>query len=288
MKFAFSTKILRLQPLMEAIDVVAKAGFAAVELMADKPHAFPEDLTAEKISLLNQFLDERKLKVTSLNASVVATLGDAHNPSWLEEDWQNRERRIRYTLDCMRLAAALGITQVITQPGGPIPANTIRGDSWRLFVANMHRVLPLARKLGAKLLIEPAPDMLIETSDHMLELLEEVDAPDHLGVSFDLVHFHCVGEDPLAAWAKLRAHVALVRIADAPENRGHSHIQLGEGVLDIHAFLRTVEESGYQGYVVVQPDGYDQSAEKVVYGAASYLQEDGCMARKIDYCLLGA
>jgi protein FrlC len=175
---------------------------------------------------------------------------------------------------------------VNTQPGGPIPANTIRGDSWRLFVANMHRVLPLARKLGVKLLLEPAPDMLIETSDHMLELFKEVDSGEELAVSFDLVHFYCVGEDPLAAWEKLQPHVALVRIADAPENRVHSHLQLGEGVLDIRSFLEAVEKSGYQGYVVIQPDGYEQSAGKIVYGAASYLQEAGCMARKIDYCQL--
>jgi fructoselysine 3-epimerase len=287
MKFAFSTRILRLLPLLEAVDVIAKAGFCAVELMADRPHAFPDDLTAEKISALNQSLNERKLKVTSLNACVVTTLGEAHNPSWLEEDWQKRERRIRYTLDCMRLAAALGIGKVTTQPGGPIPANTIRGDSWRLFVANMHRVVPLARRLGVKLLLEPAPDMLIETSDHMLELLKEVDASDELAVSFDLVHCYCAGEDPLAAWEKLQPHVALVRIADAPENTVHSHLQLGEGVLDIRSFLEAVEKSGYQGYVVIQPDGYEQSAGKIVYGAASYLQEAGFMARKIDYCQLG-
>jgi sugar phosphate isomerase/epimerase len=288
MKFAFNTRILRFLPLSEAIDLVAKAGFDAVELMADRPHAFPEDLNAEKISALNQCLNERKLKVSNLNAGVVTSLDEPHNPSWLDEDWQKREQRVRYTLDCMRLAAAMGVSQVSTQGGGPIPPGTMRMASWRLFVANMHRVLPLARKLGVKLLIEPAPEMLIETSDHLLELLVELSFHECLGVSFDIVHLHCGGEDLLEAWEKLKAHVGLVRLSDAAGNRAHVHVQLGEGVLDLPTFLTAVRQSDYQGFVTIQPDGSEQRAEKIVYGAAGYLQEAGFMARQTDQCMLSS
>ncbi len=286
MKFAFNTRILRFHSLTEAIEVIGKAGFCGVELMADRPHAFPEDLTADKISVLNQCLSEQKLKVSNLNAATVASLNDPHNPSWVDEDWQKREQRIRYTLDCMRLAAAMGIALVNTQGGGRIPPGTMHSESWRLFVANMHRVLPLAKKLGVKLLIEPTPDMLIQTSDHLLELLAEVDYPESLQVTFDNVHLHCAGEDPLVAWEKLKKHVGLVRLSDAADNSAHMHVQLGEGVLDLPALLTTVQQSGYQGFVTIQPDGQEQSADKIVYGAASYLQETGFMARQTDHCLL--
>jgi sugar phosphate isomerase/epimerase len=285
MRFVFATKILRLRPLADAIDVIAKAGFSGVELMADRPHAFPEDLGAPRISALNQSLGGRKLKVSSLNASAVTAVGDAHNPTWLEEDWQKRELRIRYTLDCLRLASVLGVPAVTILPGGPIPKSTNRGDAWRLFVASLHRILPLARKLGVQVLLEPSPEMLIATSSHLLEFLNEFEFDPNLKVGFDVVHLFCVGENPLEAYEQLKAHVGLVRLADAPENRDHCHLQLGEGVLDLQEFLKGLEASGYQGFVSVQPDCHDQNVEKIIYGAAGYLQEAGFIKKKLDYCV---
>ena len=284
MQFAFSTKILRLQPLFEAIDFVAKAGFRAVEIMADRPHAFPEDLTAPKIQSLNQFLQEHRLKVSSLYSSMVATLEDTHNPSWIEEDWKKRELRIRYTLDCLRLAAVMGIPHVTTLPGGPIPAGTTRFDAWRLFIANMHRVLPLARKLGVKLLIDPEPGLLIESSDSMLEFLKELDYDECLRVDFDVVHLYCAGEDPCQAWEKLRPYVAQVHLADAPADRSHCHVPLGEGVIDLGALLSSLQQSDFQGFVVIRPDCHEQNMEKIVYGSASYLEQAGFALRKTDHC----
>jgi protein FrlC len=287
MKFAFNTRILRFHPLADAIDLVAKAGFCAVELMADRPHAFPDDLTAEKLSALNVCLSERKIKVSNLDAGTVTSLVEPHNPSWVDEDWQKREQRIRYTLDCIRLAAAMGVSQVSTQGGGPIPQGTTHRESWRVFVATMHRVLPLARKLNVQLLIQPSPEMLIETSDHLLELLAELDHHESLRVTFDVVHLYCAGEDPVNTWDKLKDHVGLVRLSDAAEDRSHVHVQLGDGELDLPIFLHKIQESGYQGFVVVQPDGSEQRADKIVYGAATYLQDIGFMTRHTDYCLLG-
>lgn len=286
MKFSFNSRIMRFHGLPEAIDLIAKAGFNAVEIMADRPHAFPPDLTAERISALNQCLTELKFKASNLDAATITSLDETHNPSWVDEDWQKREQRIRYTLDCMRLAAATGISQVSTQGAGPIPSGSNRRESFRLFVANMHRVLPLAKKLGVKLLIEPTPNMLLETSDHLLELLAEMDFHEFLRVSFDNVHFYCAGEDPLDAWENLKSHVSLVHLSDTTEQRTHAHLQLGEGVLDLRAFLTAVQQSDFDGYVTIQPDGNEQRAEKIVYGAASYLHEAGLLALQHEHCVL--
>ncbi len=280
MKFSFNTKIMRFHPLAEAVDLIARAGFQAVELMADRPHAFPKDLTADRISALNQCLAERKLKVSNLNSATVASLEGPHNPSWVDEDWQMREQRLLYTLDCLRLAAAIGVHQVSTQGAGPIPPGSTFRESFRLFVANLHRVLPLARKLGVKLLIEPTPGMLLENSDHLLDLMAELDFSDFLQVSFDVVHFHCAGENPLTAWEKLKDHVSQVRLSDTTDQSPHAHVALGEGMLDLPAFLSAVQRSGFEGYVTIQPEGNEQRADMVVFGAAGYLQSAGFMECK--------
>jgi len=133
MKFSYSTNVFRARPLIEAIEGIAKAGFCAVEIVADRPHAFPEELSAAAVAQLNQCLADKKIKVCNLNSSVVTAMSEVINPSWLEENWQHREIRIRYTLDCLRLAAAMGVPTISTNAGGEIPRPWIAkmpGDCW--------------------------------------------------------------------------------------------------------------------------------------------------------------
>lgn len=284
MKFAYSTNIYRLRPLAEAIEGIAKAGFCAVEIVADRPHAFPPDLTAGQVMSLNQCLEQRKMRVCNLDSAVVTALGDSQNPSWLEEDWQPREMRIRYTLDCLRLAAAIGIPFVSTQAGGAIPETMNQMDAWRLFVANMHRVLPVAQKLGVILLIQTEPGHLLETSTQILAFLEELSYHDYLKINFDAGHYYCVGEDPCEAWEKLKSHAVHVHLDDIPANRTHRHTQLGEGAMDIPAFLRHLEKSQYQGYVTVKVDSFEQRPEDTVQGSAHYLQDHGFLPKRLEAC----
>ena len=252
--------------------------------MADRPHAFPEDLTAAQITALNESLKGRKFKVSNLNCCVVTALGDTYHPSWIEEDWQEREKRIRYTLDCLRVAAALGVPHIIITPGGPIPETMNQREAWRLFVANMHRVLPLAQKLGTKILVQPEPGWLIENSDQILDFLKELEFHPCLGINFDPGHFFCVEEDPCEAWEKVKAYVGHVHLEDIPANRAHRHVQLGEGAMDIPTFLHHLEKSDYQGFVTIKLETYEQRAEEMAVASAQYLKKNGFM-QKEEGCL---
>jgi len=284
MKFAYSTNVFRARPLAEAFEGISKAGFCAVEIIADRPHAFPDDLSAAAVALLNQCLTEKKIKVCNLNSSMVTATGEVYNPSWLEENWQHREIRIRYTLDCLRLAAAMGVPNVSTNAGGEIPETMNQIDAWRLLVANMHRILPLARKLGVRLLIEPEPGLLVETSGQALEFLKEFEFDEYLGINFDAGHFFCVGEDPCESWEKLKDHVAHVHLDDIPASRSHRHMQLGEGAVDLPALLNSIKESDYKGYLTIRVDAYEQKAEDIVAASAHYLREKGFLPKRDDSC----
>jgi sugar phosphate isomerase/epimerase len=275
MKFAYSTSIFKMRPLKDAVDCVAKAGFEAVELMADRPHVFPQDFKASEISTLHECLERRKLKVIGLGAGRVSALGDGHHPSWIEEDWKERELRIRYTLDCLRLAAALGVPSISIFPGGKIPQSMNQGEAWRLFVADLHRVLPLARKLAVRVLVEPTPEMLVENSEQMLALLKEFDGDEALGVNFGTADLAFAGEDPCEAWDRLKPYAGQIHLGDLVEGSDHRHTQLGEGVLDIPRFLRSVLASGYEGYVTVEMESADRDAEELVLGSAVYLRKEG-------------
>ncbi|MCU0588582.1 MAG: sugar phosphate isomerase/epimerase [Syntrophobacteraceae bacterium] len=282
MKFAYSTVLFRLRSILEAIEIIARNGFSAVELLADRPHAFPEDISAAESARLMECLVQKRLRVCNLSACSVTALGAKDHPSWLEEDWVQRETRIRYTLDCIRLSAAMGIPSVSTLAAGTIPSTMNRTDAWRLFVANMQRTLPLARKLGVKVLIQPQPEMLLERSEEMLSFLGEFEMDPFMQVDFNLGHFYCADEDPIEAWERLKAHVGIIHIEDIPADRKHRHVQLGEGSLDIQGFLRQVQKAEYGGYVVVRLDAYDQNPEDIVQTSAEYLKRTGFLANRAD------
>jgi len=277
MKFAYSSSMFRLRSLAEAIESIARAGFQAVELMADRPHAFPEDLGAPQITALNDCLKERKMKIGNLNCCMVSALGEGHRPSWIEEDWEEREKRIRYTLDCLRLAAALGLPHVTIGPGGPVPSTMNQGEAFRLLVANMHRVLPAAERLGVKVLVQVEPGWLVETSVQLLNFLKALDFHDRLGVNFVPAHFFCLGEDPGEALERLAPYVGHVQLSDSPDGRVHRHVQLGEGAMDVEDILKKLEAAGYGGLVTVKLETYEQRADEMVRGSARYLVEHGFM-----------
>ncbi len=276
MYFSCSTTVFRSCPVDEAIKEIAKAGFCAIELMADHPHAFPGDLDAARTASIIGCLESNRMKVNNLDSC--RALAEWNKASWISENWQEREMRIRYTLDSMRVAAALGIPGVTIEVPGPIPVSMDAFDAWRIFVASMHRVLPLARKLGLKLLVQSAPESLIGASGKMLELVRELEEYEHLRVDFDAAYFFLAGEDPREAWDRLASHVGHVHISDIGEDRAGVRLQLGKGVMDIPGFLRHIESSGYGGFVTVRPDVSDGAAED----SARYLKSEGFMRRDGD------
>ncbi len=275
MKFAYSTSVFRLRSLQEAIDGIARAGFAALELIADRPHVFPEDMTASKVTELNRSLAEKKLKITNLNSALVTAYGEQCMPSWIAEEFSERDRRVRYTMSCLRLAAAMGIPHVSTDTGpGSISECFSLSEACSVYAQEMDLILPLAQKLSVRLLIQPEPESLVQSSDDALEMLAILKKKhDFVGINFDAGHFFCIGEDPCEAFKALRHHVHHVSLADVPVNRAHRHIQLGEGSLDIQEFVERLHILGYTGYVTIKLDCYDQRTEEIAMASARYLRE---------------
>jgi sugar phosphate isomerase/epimerase len=69
---------------------------------------------------------------------------------------------------------------------------------------------------------------------------------------------HCVqnGEDPAAVFTALAGQVRNIHLHDAREG-GRAHMALGEGELNLEGLLRTLEASGYAGFVTLETLGPD-------------------------------
>src|SRR5262245_45963502 len=162
---AFSTNAFKKNSLEQAIEAIARVGYRGVELMADVPHAYPRDMSSQRIAVVRERIRELGLVVSNINAFTLFACGDTYHPTWIEDDPGKRQTRIDHTLRSIELAHAFGAATISLQPGGPLIGTTISRDlAGERFAEGLRQVLPAARSAGVVLAVEPEPGLFIESS----------------------------------------------------------------------------------------------------------------------------
>jgi sugar phosphate isomerase/epimerase len=277
MRLAFSTNAYLNFSFPETARRLAAIGYAGLELMADVPHAWPAYLLAEQKQAIRDAMAANKLAFSNVNAFMMHAVDDKRqkywHPSWIEPDPHYRRVRTEHTKRALSLAAELGAPCVTTEPGGPLEGRTWN-ECLKLFVEELKPVVEHAEKVQVPLLVEPEPDLLIETADQYLEFSKQIQSP-YLGLNFDIGHFYCVKDDPAATVRKLAPLIKHVHLEDIAATRVHHHLVPGDGVIDFRATLTALKEVGYAGWVTIElytyhenPDGAATTARERVLGYA--------------------
>lgn len=289
MQFGFSTNAFREYSLTETIETLTDAGYDGVEILLDRPHLYPGDADEADIQRVRQLLEDHDLAISNCNAFMLSAIERSetsqqaeytreteafHHPSFIEPDGQDRHARVTHTKAALETAAALGASQISVQPGGPVPTDKSDEQAVDEFVDGLQSVATTAETVGVDVLVEPEPELLIETSDQFLDLMERVDSP-RVGCNFDAGHFFSSGEDPTELIDALAEHTHHYHLEDIPADRTHEHTQLGEGAMDIDGFLSAVDDSDYAGFVTVELYPYESTAPETARAAMDYLEEHG-------------
>jgi sugar phosphate isomerase/epimerase len=255
MQLAFSTNAYLKYSFPEAARRLARIGYAGLEIMADVPHAWPACLLEEQKQGIRDALHANHLAISNINAFMMNAISDQRqkywHPSWIEPYAPYRQVRIDHTLRCLTLARELGAPCITTEPGGPVAL----GESWqaalKLFVEVLKPVADHAEKEGVMLLIEPEPDLLIETADQFEELMGHIDTP-AIGLNFDIGHFFCVGDDPATTVPRLAKYIRHFHLEDIAATRVHHHLVPGEGAIDFAAVLHAIRAMNYNGWITIE------------------------------------
>lgn len=251
MKFAYSSNAFTSYTVEEAITAVAALGYEGIEIMADRPHAWPYDLNPADVRRIRDALARHRLHISNLNAFTMHAAGDTWNPSWIDPDPRRRALRIAHTRQCLALAEALEVPHISTEPGGPLPPGMTREEGLRLFREGLRSVENEARSRGVSILIEPEPGLLIETGDEFELFFAGLDE-EVFGLNLDVGHLFCVGEDPAAACRRFAGTFSHVHLEDIPSTREHRHLVPGEGALPLSPVLYALNAEGYAGFVTVE------------------------------------
>jgi sugar phosphate isomerase/epimerase len=255
MQLAFSTNAYLNYSFPEAVRRLAAIGYRGVEIMADVPHAWPAYLLPEQKQAIRDALAANRLAVSNVNAFMMHAVDDARqkywHPSWIEPDANYRQIRVNHTKRAITLAKEIGGKCITTEPGGPLPDGMKWADGLKLFIEMLKPVVEHAEREGVMLLVEPEPDLLIETADQYLEFARHISSP-MLGLNFDIGHFYCVGDEPAPTVRKLAPHIRHVHLEDIAPTRKHHHLVPGEGVIDFKSALQALKDVGYDGWVTIE------------------------------------
>jgi sugar phosphate isomerase/epimerase len=255
MRLAFSTNAYLKHPFDEAAARIASFGYDGLELLADVPHAWPAGLlTVQKRGILKA-MERSGLAFSNINAFMMNAVNDRRQPYWhpsfIEPERNYRQVRIDHTKRALDLCAELGAPHITTEPGGPLAPGQPRQEAIDLFVEVMKPLAQHAHDRGVLLLIEPEPDLLLETTDQYLEVAERLNAPS-IGLNFDVGHAFCVREDLPRAISKLAPHIRHYHFEDIAATRVHHHLVPGTGAIDFAAVMAAISASGYDGWLTVE------------------------------------
>jgi sugar phosphate isomerase/epimerase len=254
MKLAFSTNAYLNHSFAETTRRLAEIGYTGVEIMADVPHAWPAYLLPEQKQAIRDVLQQQRLAISNINAFMMHAVDDQRqkywHPSWIEPDPHYRRVRTEHTKKALTLAKELGAPCITTEPGGPLEGRSW-GECLKLFIEELKPVVEHAEKVGVPLLVEPEPDLLIETADQYLEFAGKIQSP-MLGLNFDIGHFYCVKDEPAPTVHKLKDHIRHVHLEDIAASRVHHHLIPGEGVIDFASTLKALQDVGYADWVTIE------------------------------------
>ncbi|WP_049921173.1 sugar phosphate isomerase/epimerase family protein [Halopiger djelfimassiliensis] len=278
---AFSTNAYTRHSLPEAVSRIGDHGYAGVELLGDSPHAyFPEFDDADRAALC-ETLEETGLEVSNINANTAMGYYDDappsafFEPSVIRADDDAREWRIEYTKSAIDLAETVDAPAVCLASGRPLPG-TPPGDARRYLHDSLHEILDYATPRGIDVGIEFEPELLVENTDEVLAVIDEIDR-DALGVNLDVGHAAVYGEDVATSIRCSAGSITGVHLEDIVGGRRgkHYHRIPGEGDLDFRAIFDALDDIGYDGFATLElytyPDEPDRAARTAYDELAAYV-----------------
>jgi sugar phosphate isomerase/epimerase len=274
MLLSFSSNAFKKFSLDTAIREIAKIGYKGVEILCDIPHAYPPEFSKEQAKKIKNLISNLNIGISNLNAFTLYAVGDVYHPSWIENDNNLREIRVKHTIDCIYLAKKLGAKNLSTEPGGPINIKKNKIESniqLKIFADGLKKVKSIAEENDVKILVEPEPSLLIENSQQFLQLMKTISS-DYVKLNFDIGHFYCVKEDPSETILKLIEYIEHFHLSDIANNRVHYHLIPGIGSIDFEQVFDTIKKIGYKGFVTVELYPYQDNPIYVAKQAYNYLK----------------
>jgi sugar phosphate isomerase/epimerase len=237
----------------------ATLGYAAVELMAKRPHLSPLDLDSGKLDRIRQCAKENRIQIATV-AGYTDFTGGGRAP-----EVPFVEMQIAYIRELARIAQGLGARIVRVFTGYSTAEEECQRD-WGECVLAVRECAALAASYGVCLGVQNHHDTAISTEAY-IEFLNEVDHP-NCKAMFDPWVPALQGEDLLACARTLASRMVQTTVADYVRLKRWAYmsglvnyrslpdmvraVPLGEGIVDLKSFFKGLRAGGFDGFVAYE------------------------------------
>jgi len=166
-------------------------------------------------------------------------------------DAAQREQGIAFLEQALRDAKSFGGFSVLLVPGQVTGPDENHDQVWQRSIVEIRKVLPLASKLGVRILIENVWNGFCESPDQMRDYLDEIGSP-WVGAYFDIGNCRKFGatED----WIRVLGHrIVKLDCKDWGDNEGFCKI--GDGDVDWPAVRQALDDIGFSGWCTAEVTG---------------------------------
>src|SRR3954463_1183399 len=212
---------------------VADAGYDGVELFDGNLAEFADDLDT-----LRAGLDERGLTLIAVYSGANLVFEEILG----EELWRVRR--------ACAWAAELGAEHLVIGGGAP-RAEPATGAAHDRLAAGLDEVARVAEGHGLVASFHPHLSTIVESPDQIERLF------DRTPIRFcpDTGHLQAAGGDPVELVRTYRDRIEYVHIKDVDADG--RFVPLGRGELDVGGVLDVLRDTGFDGWVTVETDGWD-------------------------------
>ena len=238
MKIGTSSQVVQPYPILEAVDLLARWGYEAVEIWTEHVWRDQPGLTALRRRALDAGM------TTSLHAPVRDTNPTSSNPGIQKES-------LRQCIECLEMAAELEAQTIAIHPGRLSSERDQTGDFWprqlEMFAVIARSAETLGLKVGIENMERRSREFVVTPGD-VLKIISAVGSP-ALGFTLDLAHAFTVPGIDLVDFVRQASPVMNLHISDCSGSR--IHLPLGEGDLDLSPALDELALR-YDGAAVIE------------------------------------
>lgn len=152
-----------------------------------------------------------------------------------------------------RLAARFGAEHLVLG-GGAVRAAGIREEDYRLLAEGLEKAVALADEAGLVTSYHPHLGSCVESPEQVERLFE------YTGINFcpDTAHLEAGGGDSANLISTYGGRIRYVHLKDY---RDGDFLPLGQGELDFGRILNALRDIGYDGWIAVELDAYEDPKE---------------------------
>ncbi len=227
-------------PMMDAIDAAAEIGYEGISLCAKEEWIEPESFTEAQAKQIRDYCAERGLTISALTGRLGSLIDEGAD--------ERLERALKVVDAANRLE-----TPFVTSHIGVIPDDLDRADV-QAMLERTDTLCSRADELGVTIGVETGP----ESAEVLRDFIERLGS-DRLRVNYDPANLLMKGYDHMGGVEVLGPYIVHTHAKDAvrEDPDGHRQRPLGEGDVDIPAWIDELTRVGFDGWLCVERESGD-------------------------------